>query len=276
MTNLLKKRKTFNQIIKDIKAVKIQGATTIAKKALYAFNLFPSKQTKEILLSLRPTEPMLLNVLHRMEKQPYDELINHFSEAQDKINKNVLKLVSSNDILFTHCHSTNVIKSLIFAKHHKKNFQVYTTETRPLYQGRRTSKELNRAGIRVTQFVDSAMATFIEKENKKDKFFSTKIFLGADAILEKGIINKVGSKAIAQIAYNNKIPVYIIADSWKYSPKDFPLEERNFHEVWKNIPRNSHIKVRNPAFEFVPKKYIKAVVTDLGILNYKEFLKKVH
>jgi ribose 1,5-bisphosphate isomerase len=276
MTNILRKRKVFNQIVKGIKTIKIQGATTIAKKALYAFNLFPSKKTKEVLSGLRPTEPMLLNVLHRIEKQPYGRLISHFSDAQEKINKNVLSLIKPNDIIFTHCHSTNVVKSLISAKQHKKNFQVYTTETMPLHQGRKTSKELSKAGIKVTQFVDSAMAIFIEKENKKDKFFSTKIFLGADALLKDGIINKVGSKAISQIAYNNKIPVYIIADSWKYSPKQMPLEERDFHEVWKNLPKNSHIKVRNPAFEFVPKKYIKAIVSDLGVLSYGEFLKKVH
>ncbi len=274
MVGVFKKRKIFNQIIEDIKTVKIQGATNIAKKALYAFSLFPSKKTQKRLLGLRPTEPMLLNVLQRMEKQSYNQLINHFYDAQEKINENVLKLVKSNEVIFTHCHSTNVIKSLIFSKKSKKKFQVYATETRPLYQGRKTSKELSRAGIKVTQFVDSAMAVFIEKENKKDKFFSTKIFLGADAILNKGVINKIGSKVIAQIAHDNKIPLYVIADSWKYSPKDLALEERDFHEVWKNIPKNSHIKIRNPAFELVPKKYIKAIVSELGVLSYGEFLRR--
>jgi translation initiation factor 2B subunit (eIF-2B alpha/beta/delta family) len=30
-----------------------------------------------------------------------------------------------------------------------------------------------------------------------------------------------------------------------------------------------------PAFEFVEKKYIKAIVSELGVLNFNEFLKKV-
>ena len=59
------KRKKFNKIIKDIKSVKIQGAKNIAKKALFAYFLFPSKKSKRKLISLRSTEPMLVNVLEK-------------------------------------------------------------------------------------------------------------------------------------------------------------------------------------------------------------------
>jgi len=273
MNDFFKKRKVFNQICKGIKELEIQGATNIAKKALEAYQIFPFNRTKKKLLLLRPTEPMLSNVLERIEKQSYNDLIKHFSEAQEKINKNVLKLIKSNDIIFTHCHSTNVVRALIFAKKHEKKFQVYNTETRPLYQGRKTSRELSSGGIKVTQFVDSAMAVFIEKENKKDQFFSTKIFLGADAITNQGIINKIGSKLIAEIAHNNKVPLYIIADSWKFTDKKVSIENRNLNEVWNKVPKK--VKVQNPAFEFVPKKYIKAIVSEFGILKYDNFLKKI-
>lgn len=273
MISFFKKRRVFRRILKEIKEVKIQGATNIAKKALFAYQLFPSRRTKKKLLKLRPTEPMLLNVLNRIEKQPHTQLIKHFSESQEKINKNILRLIKSNDIIFTHCHSTNVVKSLIYAKKHKKKFLIYNTETRPLYQGRKTSKELSKAGIKVTQFIDSAIAIALTKSQGTKRV--NKVFFGADALLKRGIINKVGSGVIAQIAHDNKIPIYIIADSWKYSPKEINLEERDFHEVWEKIPKESHIKIRNPAFEFVPRKYIKGIVSEFGILTYGRFLKKV-
>jgi len=263
-------KKRFNKITKDIKEVRIQGARNIAKSALYAYYLIPKRKSKKKLLSLRPTEPMMENVLNMAEKTPIKEILKHFDEAQEKINKNVCKLIKKNDIIFTHCHSTNVINALIYAKK-KKKFQVYNTETRPLFQGRKTARELRKAKIKVTMFVDSAVSVALSGEQKNKKV--DKIFLGADALTKKGIINKIGSEVIAQIAKNQKIPVYIVADSWKFTKKKIPIENRELNEVWDRAPKN--IKIKNPAFEFVDKKYIKAIVSEFGVLSYREFLAKM-
>jgi translation initiation factor 2B subunit (eIF-2B alpha/beta/delta family) len=267
------KKRVFDKIVKDIKSIKIQGAKNIAKKALYAYSLFPNRESKKILLSLRPTEPMLKHVLSLVGKKRYNEITKHFDESQDKINKNVFSLISKNDKIFTHCHSTNVVNSLIYSYSKGKKFEVFNTETRPLFQGRKTAKELKKAGIKVTMFVDSAFASILEKDNSKDKTYTKKIFLGADALLNEGIINKVGSKTISELAYYHKIPVYIIADSWKYTSEKILLENRQPSEIWNKSPKG--IKIKNPAFEFVPKKFIHKIVTEYGVLSYEDFLKIV-
>ena len=265
------KQAEFNKICRDIKSIKIQGAKNVAKKAFFAYKLIPTEKSRKKLISLRPTEPMLINSLKLADKISYRELIKKLDENQREINKNVFRLIKNNSVIFTHCHSSTVTKALIYAKKKGKKFEVYNTETRPLYQGRRTAKELKKAGIRITMFVDSAAAIAIEKENKKDKVHADVIFLGADAILKKGVINKVGSGMISEIADKNKIPVYIITDSWKYFPKDIKIEERDFHEVW-NTERK--IKIENPAFELIKKEYVAGIVSEFGILTYRQFLKK--
>ncbi|MBI2043057.1 hypothetical protein HYT25_01575 [Candidatus Pacearchaeota archaeon] len=265
--------KKFNKILADIKSVKIQGARNIAKAALYAYHLNPGKSSMKKLIKARETEPMLVNVLKKAKKENYGKILKHFDSAQAKINKDVLKIIKSGDIIFTHCHSTNVSNALIYAKKKGKKFQVYNTETRPLYQGRRTARELRKAGIKVTMFIDSALSVAIEKENRKDKIYSNKIFLGADPLLRKGIINKIGSNLIAKIGRMEKVPVYIIADSWKFSSKNVPIEERKLNEVWNKAPKN--IKIKNPAFEFVPKKYLTKIISEHGILSYGEFVGKM-
>ena len=266
-------KKRFNRILKDIKSIKIQGATNIAKNALYAYSLMPNKESKRRLMTARPTEPMLFNAIKRMENQSYSHIISHFDSAQNRINEFVYKLIKNGDKIFTHCHSTNVIKALIYAKKKGKNFSVYNTETRPLMQGRKTSLELKKAGIKVTQFIDSSFAFAIERENKKDKIYADKIFLGSDAILKKGVINKIGSGLISEISYNHRIPIYIIADSWKFTNKKVPMEIRSLNEIWDAVPKE--IKIVNPAFEFIPKKRITAIISEFGKLNYDKFLKKV-
>ena len=264
------KEKRFAKILRHIKEVKIQGARNIAKAALYAYSLVKTKQAKKQLIRARPTEPMLSNVLHRIEKQPYNKILQHFDYAQEKINKFSFKIIKSNSIIFTHCHSTNVANALIYAKKHGKKFQVYNTETRPLFQGRKTARQLSKAGIKVTMIADLAAGDALTKGGKIKK--ADIVLLGADAILKDGAINKIGSRMFAEIAYNNKIPVCIIADSWKFSPKNVKIEERDFHEIWKNVP--SHIKIKNPAFEKIPARYIKAVVSEIGVLALKQFVRK--
>ena len=246
------KKKRFKKITKDIQDLKIQGAKEIAKKGFYAYTLIPTEKSKKKLLNLRPTEPLLRNVL---EKKSYQEVLNHFDFVQDKINKKVLKLIKNGDVIFTHCHSSTVVNALIYAKKKGRKFEVYVTETRPLFQGRKTFQELRKAKIKVTMFVDSAARIAMLKKQGTKKV--DKIFFGADALEKDGVVNKIGSGMFAQIAFENKIPVYVLSDSWKFSSKKIKLEKRSFREVW-----NKFKGVENPAFEFIPKRFITKIITE--------------
>ena len=259
------KKYRFNRICRRIKEIKIQGASNVARAALRAYYLFPTEKSRKTLIKLRPTEPMLSHVLYLADKKSKPEILKHFSEAQNKINQSVFHLIKEHSVIFTHCHSTNVVKALVYAKKHGKNFRVYNTETRPLFQGRKTSKELSKAGIDVTEIVDSAAAIAINS--------SSLVLLGADALLNDSVINKVGSGMFSEIARNRKVPVYIIADSWKYSHKKVKLEQRNFKEVWN--PEKNKIHINNPAFEPIALENITRIISELGNLTYKDFLKKV-
>ncbi len=255
----------LERIYQDIKEVRIQGATNIAKAAVQVYSIKPTKETKKRLLSLRPTEPTLSNALNFLEVLGKKKVISHFFDAQEKIDKFVFKLIKNRMIIYTHCHSTNVVRALVYARKKGKKFEVYNTETRPLFQGRITAKQLAKNKIKVTTFVDSAMLEAIK--------CSDIILVGADAILKSGAINKVGSAAIAELAKGHRKPVYVVADSWKFSPKNVKIEERDFHEVWKNAP--SKIRIRDPAFEKIDKKYIKGIISEYGILSFEKFIAKM-
>ncbi len=266
------RKKIFNQIIEDIASVKIQGAQNVARNALYAYSLIPTKKSKKKLLSLRPTEPLMKNILDKIEnkKHPYSEIMMHFKLAQNEINKHAFKIIKNKDVLFTHCHSSTVTNALINAKKKGKKFEVYVTETRPLFQGKKTAKELSEADIPTSLFVDSAAMIALTKNQgtkKVDKFF-----IGADALLEKGILNKVGSGMFSKIAFENEIPIYVLSDSWKYTKEKVKIEKRSWREIWKKPPET--LKIKNPSFEFVPKKYLKGIISEYGLLSYEEFVER--
>jgi len=257
--------KKFEKICRGIKALKVQGAESVAIAGLKAWQLIPTEQSVKKLLSLRPTEPALRNALQYAKKFSVAAALRHFQESEKKTNKLVLRLIRNNSVIFTHCHSSTVIGALVYAKKHGRKFSVCNTETRPLFQGRKTAKELAKAGIKVTTMVDAAARQEIRNADM--------MLIGADAILSNGnVINKIGSGMFAEIAFNHKAPVYVLTDAWKFSSQNVKIEERNFKEIWKNAP--AHVKIQNPAFEIVEAKYIKAVISELGILNPKAFVKK--
>lgn len=260
----------FNKIVKGIKDVKIQGATNIAKAGVKAYSLKPTDNSIKKLISIRPTEPALKNSLVFAKKHGVRRTLSHFKESEKKILKHSKKIVKP--VNFTHCHSSLVVKTLIQAKKQGKKFIVYNTETRPLLQGRKTTKELSKAGIKVTQIVDAVAGMTLRKKSLFKK--SNVVLLGADAILKDGsVINKMGSGMFAEIAHHNKVQVYIITDSWKFTPKNIKIEERGFKEIWKKAPKN--VKIKNPAFGKIYPKHITKIVSELGILKPKKFVKKV-
>ncbi|MEK6935663.1 MAG: hypothetical protein AABW67_02665 [Nanoarchaeota archaeon] len=270
----MNKQKEFNKILRDIKSIKIQGARNVAIAGLKAYRLNPSEASKKKIISVRPTEPFLINVLNKKENLSPKGLIERLKYNQDIMNKEVFKLIKNGNVVFTHCHSSTVVEALIYCNKKGKRFEVYNTEARPLYQGRITAIQLRKAGIKVTMFVDSAAGIALEKENRKDKIHADLVILGTDAILKNGVINKVGSGMFSEIAYDNKIPVYILADSLKYISK-IKLEQRNFKEVWNTSKGIKGIRIENPAFELIDKKYVTAIISEYGKLSYDKFLRKV-
>jgi ribose 1,5-bisphosphate isomerase len=285
----------INQICKDIKSLKIQGAISVAKAGADAFyfNFLENKNKKNLmkllkisakkLIKTRPTEPALRNVvsyyfyeiekcnsikdLEKHMKSRYNYIKNHFEDSKKKIMDYAYKKIKNNDVVYTHCHSSLVCDILIYAWRKGKRFTVYNTETRPLFQGRKTAKELSSFGIPVTHFVDSASRHAIRKADI--------IFLGVDAISTTKIYNKIGSETIAILASSFDVPVYFCSDSWKFDSQtifgfDEEIEKRQAKEVWDNPPKN--IKIYNYAFDQVSPKYVTGIISEIGVYEHASFV----
>ena len=256
------------KVVKDIKTLKIQGSQEAAEAALRAYARAKDKESAaKLLMSARPTEPMLFNVLRAAQSgaDPF-ELIKKFREDRKKIAEFGAKLIPQNSRIFTHCHSSTVVDVLKQAKKQGKSFEVHNTETRPKFQGRITATELAKAGIKVCHFTDSAVMVAMAGADLA--------LFGADWISEKGVANKIGTAGFAEIAHlYYKIPVWICSHSWKFSEAQIEIEQRDPKEIWPNAPKGVHI--HNPAFDIADAKFITGVVSELGILEWKTFIKKM-
>ncbi|MBI5798179.1 hypothetical protein HZA98_04730 [Candidatus Woesearchaeota archaeon] len=288
------------QTIKAIKKVKIQGAENVATAALKALEsvttntkaktkvqfLLEIKQANKMLFKSRPTEPEMRNycneILSFIKKFPENDIQQVKHAAKEHIKHTLIKkqerkellvkvgeiflvneIKKKNLIIYTHCHSSTVT-SIIKKASKKKKIEVRNTETRPLFQGRTTAKELASVGIKVTHFVDAAMIEAIKDADL--------ILTGADAVTNTAVYNKIGSELLAQLANHYHIPLYICTSLWKYDAKKEQIEQRNPNEVWDHTPKNIHIQ--NPAFERIHIKHIKKFICEHGVLKSKKFFKQ--
>jgi ribose 1,5-bisphosphate isomerase len=277
-----------------IRKLEVQGARNVAIAAIKALEALAeetsAKTRKEFLKELseakatlfasRETEPLMRNAVRwiisqveQSSKQQVAALAKLVSSSSSQFLKNLetskeciaeigAKRIRDNSVVFTHCHSSTVTHLLSKAKKDGKTFEVICTETRPVFQGRITAKELLSLGVKTTFIVDSAARSFMRNADL--------VIVGADAITSEGnVINKIGTGTIALLAHEARKPFYVVSELLKFDPAtvcgDYEkIEERSPDEVWKGAPEK--LIVRNPAFDVTRRDFIHGIICEEGVI----------
>ena len=285
---------SIRQIAERISQLKIQGARNVAIAAIKALVKMSEETRAEnkkefsedlfkaqtILFSSRETEPLMrnaikwiisqvensdeknVNSLSKIVASSASQFLKNLEDSKTKIAAIGSKRIKNKSIILTHCHSSTVTKLLIKANRDGKKFEVFCTETRPLFQGRITAKELVKEGIKTTLIVDSAVRSIIKDIDL--------VIVGSDAITSEGnVINKIGTSTIALIAREARKPFYVVSELLKFDPATIcgdyeKIEERDPSEIWKDAPKN--LLFRNPAFDITRREFIHGLICEEGII----------
>jgi len=267
--------KSLEEMLKEIKSVKIQGAKEIAIESLkflkdYAKTYGFGKKFKiacKKLENARPTAVVLHNCLEILLKEKSEKtierLINELNQATKKLSEIGSGIIKNNSTILTHCHSGEALSVIKRAWRDGKKIRVFATITEPLLQGVKTAKELAREGIPVTLIADSAVGFFMKDIDM--------VVVGSDAIREEGVVNKIGTYLFSIAAKYHKKPFYMVGDSFKFDRrKKLIIEERPPSEIYKGL---KGVKKRNPAFDIVPWENITALITEKGIMKKRDVMK---
>lgn len=189
------------------------------------------------------------------------------------------KLIPSGSTVLTHCNAGalatggmgTALAGIFVAYARDKKVSVIADETRPLLQGARlTTWELMKAGIPVTLICDN-MAAQVMREGKVDL-----VITGADRIATNGdVANKIGTYGVAVLAKAHGIPFYVAAPSSTFdlnlrTGAEIPIEQRDPVEVTEGFGKRTapkRVSVYNPAFDVTPARFIKALITEKGIIR---------
>ena len=181
-------------------------------------------------------------------KEAVRERVQFLKKAETTIIQHATSLISKGCTILTHSRSSTVEKILISA-YRKFPFFIIVTESRPNYEGRLLAQSLAQHSIPVTLIVDTAASLF------SPDF----VLVGADAVTSHYVINKIGTKFLAQ-----SFPTYVACSTSKFTRQDVVIEEKDPREILKE--KNDLITVKNYYFDGTPLEFMKGFITEYGIL----------
>jgi len=281
--------KTVDDCCFAIKDMVVRGAPAIGAAAAYGMVL-GKKEYDIAAKKLKKTRPTAYDLFYAIEymldriKKGEDVLESANNYVEDIIDRchrigiNGEKLIKNGMRILTHCNAGalatvdwgTALAPFRVAHNKGKKFFVYADETRPRCQGYLTSWELKQEHIDHAVIADNA-AGYYMKNGDIDM-----VITGADRIAKNGdFANKIGTYEKAVLAKENGIPFYVAApistfDKTIKDGSEIVIEERGQEELAKINGRKimpDFIKVKNPAFDVTPHKYVTGYITEEKIIK---------
>ena len=141
--------------------------------------------------------------------------------------------------------------------------RVIIGESRPRLEGRDTARALADAGIEAWLVADAALPLLLSQ--------ASALWIGADAVTEAGVLNKIGSYTAALAAREHGVPAWAIATRRKILPSAtaaLGIHEMPPAEIWEDAPEG--VRPRNFYFEMVPMSLLRGVVVEDSVLGVTE------
>ncbi|THE66039.1 translation initiation factor eIF-2B [Salinadaptatus halalkaliphilus] len=159
--------------------------------------------------------------------------------------------------LLTHDYSSTVLEALEVATEAGKQFEVYVTEARPRYIGRKTARELATVeGVETTIITDSAHGYYLEECDR--------VLVGMDCIVDETLYNRVGTFPIAATAAQLEVPVTVVGSASKLVDDGFVFENEFRSSTEVMLEPAEGFGVKNPAYDATPVELLESVITDEG------------
>jgi len=305
--------KSYKDVIYAIKEMVVRGAPLIGITAAYgmalaAYEFGETKKLIDVAKEIKQSRPTAINLNWAIDLilRDINEINNtgkiidtvknraiwiHEDDAMrcHKMGEHGAKLIKKGAGILTICNTGALATGgigtafgvILTAYQNDPTLRIFASETRPRQQGARlTTFEFVENGIKCTLIADTACGYLMQKEE------IDLVISGADRIAANGdTANKIGTYQLAVLAKENNIPFYVAAPLSTFDLKintgvEIPIEERDEKEVTQINGKTicaSGVKVRNPAFDVTPSKYIAGIVTEKGILSgdYKITIKNV-
>ncbi|WP_254768333.1 translation initiation factor eIF-2B [Salinilacihabitans rarus] len=212
---------------------------------------------REIVASVDRDDPESVEEAKRLTETAIEDVVSRVESAKRRAAENAVDYLADGATLLTHDYSSTVLEALELATAEGMRFDVYVTEARPRYIGRKTARALGRLeGVEPTLITDGASGHFLADCDR--------VIVGMDCIVDGTLYNRVGTFPITTAANEIGVPVTVLGSAAKIITEGFVFENefRSGTEVMSEPAEG--FEVLNPAYDATPVSLLDSVITDEG------------
>lgn len=186
--------------------------------------------------------------------------ITNIETATDQAGQNGLSLINNGDVLLTHDFSTTVLALAKQCATEGMEINIYVTEARPRYMGRRMARELSAlSGTSVTLIVDSAAGHVMPRCDR--------VIVGMDCIVKDVLYNRIGTYPIATTAQRESVPVTVLGAAAKVIDHEFAFNNTPRDAVEVMREPTTAFEIENHPYDATPLSLIDTVVTEEEVVS---------
>ena len=210
---------------------------------------------QNIVDSVRGDEPDTVAAAKGLTVEAIERVVGEVESAKDQAAARAVSVLADDDLLFTHDFSSTVLSAIDGALAEGASFDVYVSESRPRYLGRKMARTLAaKDGVEVTLAVDAASGRYLAECDR--------VVVGMDCIVDGALYNRIGTYPLATAAADRDIPMTVVGADSKLVGGGFEFENefRSPAEVLREP--TDELTVANPAYDATPTRLLDTVVTD--------------
>lgn len=213
---------------------------------------------RDVLSRVRETDPESVEAAKAATETAIEAVVETVENGKRKAAENAVELLPDGATVLTHDYSSTVLQAIELAVQEGHHLEVYVTEARPRFLGRKTARTLATYDrVDATLIVDSAAGHYLDDCDRA--------VVGMDCIVDDTLYNRVGTFPIAATAAELAVPVSVFGSSAKIIEEGFAFE--NDHRSSSEVMREpaEGFTVENPAYDATPTHLLENVVTDDGV-----------
>ena len=216
---------------------------------------------RDIVDTVKIADPDDVATAKELTAEAIEKVASSIEAAKDRAAAKAAPVLAGDDVLLTHDFSTTVLAAIDDAVADGATFEVYVTESRPRYHGRKMARKLaERDAIDVTMAVDAAAGYYLSECDR--------VGVGIDCIVEDTLYNRIGTYPLAVAAAHEDVPMTAVGGDSKFVDGGFVFENefRSPSEVLREP--TDEFAIGNPAYDATPIELLDTVITDTEIEEF--------
>jgi translation initiation factor 2B subunit (eIF-2B alpha/beta/delta family) len=285
-------------LLQRLRTDNVSGATTLVELALDILDAFAAQEAShqpqafttelealvDAILAAQPSMAVMISLAQQALRAGADDLPlttvrqqlqqalaafrRDLHSSMAALCQQALTVLPPESTVLTYSHSTTVVAALRYAHDYGRIRRVLLSESRPAYDGRSQACALLEHGMAVEYSIDMAL---FERLAEADV-----VVVGADAVFPEHLVNKLGTRALVQLAQLQGIPCFSLCATNKFLPAAatalWRIVDHPGEEVWAEAPKG--LAISNRYFDATPLTLLSGIVSDQGLYT-PEMLRKL-